>query len=315
VKLQHYLGGLEGLGAPIEFEKRVFVQEWEKRIFGIHVAMMGLSASLRESAPDYDLDAVPTAFTVWTWAELRKGAEAMNPIAYFQYRYDEKWLGGIISYFLQQSYITQEELDAAIERYRVNLASSLPEAGEVAIDEQVIRYLREGDTPRRGPATPSFAVGDIVVKNPPASDHTRLPGYLCGYPGTIERIFEGNYAYFCSTGSDGLGDPVPVYIVRFESAEIWERRSSPTPVRSTPSFTRPTSPSRRRNCSDLTVRLPRRPGGVQRRADARSGGPAGREGHYRRSYGRQGPGLPRVGDDPAQRAEDRRSGLGRPRVL
>ena len=41
MKLQHYVGGLEGLPEPLNFEKRVFAEEWEKRIFGIHVAMMG----------------------------------------------------------------------------------------------------------------------------------------------------------------------------------------------------------------------------------------------------------------------------------
>jgi len=220
MKLQHHLGGLEGLDAPLDFEKRVFVQEWEKRIFGIHAAMMGLSASLRDAVPGYDMDAVPTAFaTTWTWADLRKGAEAMNPFAYFQYRYYEKWLGGITGYFVEQGYITQEELDAAIARYR---AAELPERAEPLIDEQVLRYLRVGDTPRRGPATPSFAVGDpVLVADPPASDHTRLPGYLRGHTGRVERVFEGNYAYFCSTGPDGLGDPVPVYIVRFEPGELW----------------------------------------------------------------------------------------------
>jgi nitrile hydratase subunit beta len=223
MKLQHHLGGLEGLDAPIAFEKRVFVQEWEKRIFGIHAAMMALSASLREAVPDYDLDAVPTAFsTTWTWADLRKGAEAMNPFAYFQFRYYEKWLGGITGYFLEQGYITQAELDAAVARYRADAAAPLPDTAEPLLDDQVIRYLREGDTPRRGPATPAFAVGDtVLVADPPASDHTRLPGYLRGHRGRIERVFEGNYAYFCSTGPDGLGDPVPVYIVRFEPAEIW----------------------------------------------------------------------------------------------
>ena len=45
MKLQHYLGGLEGLG-PVKVEKRVFVETWEKRIFGIHVAMMALSSQL-----------------------------------------------------------------------------------------------------------------------------------------------------------------------------------------------------------------------------------------------------------------------------
>lgn len=71
-------------------------------------------------------------------------------------------------------------------------------------------------------------MGDaVVVRNPPASDHTRLPGYLRGHRGRIERIFEGNYAYFCSTGPDGLGEPVPVYIVRFEPEEIWGATAEP----------------------------------------------------------------------------------------
>ncbi len=48
MKLQHNLGGLEGLG-PVDFEKNVFVEEWEKRIFGIHTALMGLSDSLRQA--------------------------------------------------------------------------------------------------------------------------------------------------------------------------------------------------------------------------------------------------------------------------
>ena len=220
MKLQHHLGGLEGLDGPLDFEKRVFVQEWEKRIFGIHAAMMALSASLRGAVPGYDMDAVPTTFaTTWTWADLRKGAEAMNPFAYFQFRYYEKWLGGITAYLLEQGYLTQEELDTAITRYQ---AAELPERAEPLIDEQVLRYLREGDSPRRGPATPSFAVGDaVLVADPPAADHTRLPGYLRGRTGRVERVFEGNYAYFCSTGPDGLGEPVPVYIVRFEPGELW----------------------------------------------------------------------------------------------
>jgi nitrile hydratase len=212
MKLQHHLGGLEGLDGPLDFEKRVFVEEWEKRIFGIHAAMMAMSASLRDALPGYDMDAVPTAFsTTWTWADLRKGAEAMNPFAYFQYRYYEKWLGGITAYLIEQGYLAREELDAAIARFRADVAAALPERAEPLIDAQVLRYLREGDSPRRGPATPAFAVGDtVLVADPPASDHTRLPGYLRGHTGRVERVFEGNYAYFCSTGPDGLGVPVPV---------------------------------------------------------------------------------------------------------
>jgi nitrile hydratase len=228
MKLQHAIGGLEGLDdAPIDYEKRVFVQEWEKRIFGIHAAMMGLSDSLRASVPDYDMDSVPTAFkSTWTWADLRTGAEAMNPFAYFQFRYYEKWLGGITAHFLENGYITPAELDAAIAKYREEPEAPLPGEAIEAIDAQVIKYLREGDTPRRGPATPRYAVGErVMVRNPPASDHTRLPGFLRGHEGRIERVFEGNYGYFSGTGADGLGDPVPNYIVRFEPQEIWGART------------------------------------------------------------------------------------------
>jgi nitrile hydratase len=233
MKLQHTLGGLEGLG-PIDFEKKVFVEEWEKRIFGIHAALMGLSDSLRESPPGYDLDSAGTTFrSTWTWADLRKGAEAMNPFDYFKFRYYEKWLGGISGYCVEQGYLTEDELAAATARY--GDAAVLPPSADAgdAIDGQVIRYLREGDSPRRGPATPRFATGDkVLIANPPTGDHTRLPGYLRGHDGIVESVAEGNYTYFCSTGADGLGEPVPVYIVRFDPVQLWGAMTEahPSPV-------------------------------------------------------------------------------------
>jgi nitrile hydratase beta subunit len=187
-----------------------------------------LSDSLRTSVPAYDMEPVPTVFrTTWTWADLRKAAEAVNPLAYFQFRYYEKWLGGITAYFLDNGYITQAELDAAIQKYRGVPEAALPEHQCEGIDAQVIKYLREGDSSRRGHAdNPSFATGDhVVVRNPPATDHTRLPGYLRGHTGRVERVFEGKYGYFCSTGADRLGAPVPVYLVRFEPQEIWGERT------------------------------------------------------------------------------------------
>jgi nitrile hydratase len=232
VKLQHYLGGLENLG-PVNYEKRVFVEDWEQRIFGIHVAMMGLSEHLGGSGPKYPIEEVPTTFaSTWTWADLRKGAEAMHPFAYFQYRYYEKWLGGIAGFFVAQGYLSQEELDEKTAQYLREPCLSESEDGDDRIDEQVIRYLREGDSPRQGPAdSPMFAVGErVMVKNVPAADHTRLPGFLRGRTGTVERVFEGAYGYFCSTGPDGIGAAMPVYIVRFQPADLWAERAEPGAV-------------------------------------------------------------------------------------
>lgn len=225
MKLQHYLGGLEGLDSePLDFETKVFVEPWETRIFGIHVAMMALSKHLSETPLQYPIESVPTTFkSTWTWADLRKGAEAMNPFDYFRFRYYEKWLGGISGFFVQEGYITQEELDARTATFLEKTAAPLPGVSEPAIDDQVIDYLRRGDPAIREVADPpKFSAGQTVkVKDVPTTDHTRLPGYLRDRIGIIDKVYEGAYAYLCSTGTDGLGEPMYVYSVKFDPKDIW----------------------------------------------------------------------------------------------
>ena len=109
------------------------------------------------------------------------------------------------------------------------MANDAPSPGSAspAIDEQIVQYLRNGDSPRRDVAHPRFAPGDRVrISNVPAAAHTRLPGCLRGRVGTVERIFEGDYAYFLHTG-DGIGDPMPVYIVEFSPQELWGAHAEP----------------------------------------------------------------------------------------
>jgi len=226
MKLQHYLGGLEGLD-PINTEIEVFVEPWEKRIFGIHTAMMALSNHLNESPPKYDIGSVPTTFkSFWTWGHLRMGAEGINPFAYFQWRYYEKWLGGISGFFVEEGYITQEELDtrtAEILSDSAKAAAPLPVGGNPAIDEQVVKYLREGDSPMRPlAAAPKFKLGDTVrVKDVPAGAHSRLPGQLKGRLATVVLVYDNAFTYFFPT-SDGIGTPMPVYSLLFEQAELWD---------------------------------------------------------------------------------------------
>ncbi|MCW2655526.1 MAG: nitrile hydratase subunit beta [Mycobacterium sp.] len=227
MKLQHYLGGLEGLPESLSLEKRVFVEDWEKRIFGIHVAMMALSKHLGSALPQYPIEQVPTTFSdEWSWADLRSGAEAMNPFDYFKFRYYEKWLGGITEFLIDKGYFTEDELATRTQKL---LAGDTPFTGEQVpgIDEQVEAYLRHGDSPRRGIAHPKFAVGDRVrITNVPAAAHTRLPGFLRARSGTVQRVFEGDYAYFHHTG-DGIGDPMPIYLVEFPPQELWGTRAEP----------------------------------------------------------------------------------------
>lgn len=161
MKLQHNLGGLEGLG-PVNFETRVFVEPWEERIFGIHVAMMGMSLHLSDSVAKYPIEKLPTKFkSTWTWADLRKGAEAMNPFDYFKYRYYEKWLGGIAGFFVSKGYISQKELDSRTAAILGGENPTVKPLKNDEIDKQIIEYLRVGDQGgREGDFTPAFAVGD-----------------------------------------------------------------------------------------------------------------------------------------------------------
>jgi nitrile hydratase subunit beta len=217
MKLQHYLGGLEGLG-PIDFEKRVFVQDWEKRIFGIHVAMMALSTQL-------SLPATPSKFkTVWTWADLRKGAESLNPFDYFKFRYYEKWLGGISGYFVSNGYITQEELDARTQQFLSATPPAPAAGGDPAIDQRINTYLVEGDSPKKtGGMTPKFAKDEkVYIKNVPTVEHTRLPGYLRDRVGIVDTVYPGLYTYLTNTGPDGVGEAMPVYCVKFDPQTIWK---------------------------------------------------------------------------------------------
>lgn len=222
MKLQHYLGGLEGLG-PITVEKRVFVEEWETRIFGIHTAMMALS-------PQLPFHTTPSDFrTVWTWAHLRTGAEGLNPFDYFKYRYYEKWLGGICGYLIENGYITEGELDARTAEYLADPDKPLPQGGAPEIDRRVERYLAEGDSPKRDVAVlPDFREGDTVtVRNVPTVDHTRLPGFLRNHNGVVETVYPGAYGYLTDTGTDGVGAPMAVYCVRFEAEELWPGNTEP----------------------------------------------------------------------------------------
>lgn len=208
MKLQHNLGGLENLG-PLNVEKRVFVQPWEKRVFGIHTLMMGLG--------------------LWTWTELRTLAEGMNPVDYIKLRYYEKWLSGITAFLIAQGYITKQEVEARTLRYLEDPGAGLPrQAGEPQITERVIKYLWDGDSLlRQDQAAPRFQAGHKVrVKDFVPSAHSKLPGYLRGKTGVIDKAYDGVWAFpAVATGPDGIrGDPQPIYLVRFEPDDLWSKR-------------------------------------------------------------------------------------------
>jgi len=228
MKLQHSLGGLENLG-PVNVDTQVFVEPWEKRIFGIHTVMMAESTHLADALPRYPVADLPTTFrNTWTWASLRTGAEGMQPFEYFKYRYYEKWLMGISQFFIDEGYVSAEELDEKTRHYRADPQAALPDKPNPAIAAQINAYLVKGDSGFHAFAQePRFSKGaQIRVGDPDAVDHTRLPGYLRNKPGTVELVYPGAFSYFVSTGPDGIGHAMPVYRVAFNAADIWGKEKS-----------------------------------------------------------------------------------------
>ena len=228
MKLQHYLGGLENLG-PVNLDKRVFFAGWEKRIFGIHTAMMAESVHLDRALQKYPVAQLPTSFKeTWTWASLRTGAEGMHPFEYFKYRYYEKWLMGISQFFVDRGYVAAEELAELTDHYRAQPNAPLPQQPNPALKEQIVRYLSHGDSGLRPlAAAPRFGVGDTVyVADPAAAEHSRLPGFLRNKRGTVTEVYADAFEYFVSTGPDGLEGPQHVYCVSFDAADIWGAEKS-----------------------------------------------------------------------------------------
>lgn len=77
------------------------------------------------------------------------------------------------------------------------------------------------------PVAPRFKVGDAIrVRNYNPVTHTRLPGYLRGKQGTVEKDY-GVFA-FPDTHAHGLAErPQHCYSVRFTARELWGDSAPP----------------------------------------------------------------------------------------
>lgn len=74
---------------------------------------------------------------------------------------------------------------------------------------------------------PRFKVGDrIRVRNINPTSHTRMPRYIRGHHGTIER--DHGVFVFPDTHAAGQGEkPQHVYSVRFSATELWGPQGNP----------------------------------------------------------------------------------------
>ena len=191
------LGGAHGHG-PVRPEPNepVFHAEWEKRAFALTLAM-----------------AMPGG---WNIDMSRFARENRPPGEYLSMSYYQIWLAGLIALLDERELVTENEIDAGHTLAPPKPVKRILSPGDVA---QVL--YRGGPTERQTNTSAAFKVGAKVrAKNINPVSHTRLPRYVRGHIGTIERVIGCHV--FPDSNSTGAGEnPQWLYTVRFDCRELW----------------------------------------------------------------------------------------------
>jgi nitrile hydratase subunit beta len=195
------LGGRADFGPVVrDAESSVFHAAWESRVLALSLAMgatgcwnLDMSRAARETLPDY-LD-----------------------LSYY-----EIWLSGLEEMLVAKGLVTTEELAAGRAWHPPKPVSRILTADQVAV------RLAKGSPTERTPTVPArYRLGQrVVTRATPVDHHTRLPAYLRGRTGIIERILGPHV--FADSHAQGLGeDPQWLYTVVFAARELWGTEAAP----------------------------------------------------------------------------------------
>ncbi len=141
---------------------------------------------------------------------------------YLDLSYYQIWLAALEALLVAKGLVTAEELAAGRARHPPQRTSQILAA------DQVAARLAKGSPTERTPTVPArYRIGQrVVTRATPADHHTRLPAYLRGRTGIIERVVGPHV--FADSHAQGLGeDPQWLYTVVFEARELWDIASTP----------------------------------------------------------------------------------------
>lgn len=197
----HDMGGMHGFGPIVrEDHEPVFHHAWEGRVF-----------AMRQATP------VPIP------GGSRNNIEQMDPGAYLTTSYYEKWLHARIQGCIDAGVLTAAEFDARVALFRAHPETPVPQRDDPAAVQQVHARLRRLlASPRHDvPMQPQFPVGtSIRVRNIHPAGHTRLPRYVRGRRGLVQRYY-GIYDFQDAMPVGAEASPQPLYAVRFDGRELW----------------------------------------------------------------------------------------------
>ena len=197
----HDMGGLPWSG-PVRPEPNepVFHAEWERRAFAITMAM-----------------AMPGG---WNIDMARFARENRPPEDYLSKSYYQIWFAGLERLLLERGLIASDEIAAGKP-----LHPAKPVAKTLTPDDVAAVLHRGGPTERSAQGPALFTIGDRVrAKTIHPATHTRLPQYVRGHTGTIERVL-GSHVFPDSNASGGGENPQWLYTVSFEGRQLWGESS------------------------------------------------------------------------------------------
>jgi len=201
----HDMGGMHGFGPVVsEANEPVFHAAWEARVFALNNVM--------------------GTWRQWSIDASRFAKEVMPPEDYLRASYYERWLWGLENLLVEHGFISREELDRrgpAPPR-----AAPLRPGALGPADLPAFLWNRRGARVDE-PVPPRFKVADrVVARNINPLGHTRIPRYVRGRQGVIDR--DHGVFLFPDTNAVGQGKkPQHVYAVRFTARELWGPAASP----------------------------------------------------------------------------------------
>ena len=193
----HDMGGMHGMGPILpERDEPVFHHRWEARVQAV-VRAMG-------------------AFGRWNIDASRHQRELIPAAEQLRMSYYERWLAGLTELLLRHGFITAEELAGGkAAPGGARLTPALTAAGVAAF------IARGSPASRESGRAACFQTGQRVrARNLNPVGHTRLPRYVRGKSGVIDRL-HGVFV-FPDTNAHFLGErPQHLYSVRFAARELW----------------------------------------------------------------------------------------------
>jgi nitrile hydratase len=198
----HDMGGMHGFG-PVRPEPNepAFHEEWERRCLALNRAM-GIAR-------------------LWNIDQTRAAIENLPPELYLQASYYERWALRLQNMLIEHGLIDLDEVSAG----HALRPAIVPARKLMAAD--VDKSLTRGAYAREATSRPRYESGDRVRArnlNPPT--HTRLPRYVRGRVGVVERI-RGCHVFPDSAAIGQGDDPQWLYTVRFDGRELWGEGCDP----------------------------------------------------------------------------------------